>query len=111
LKSNKVVAVEITKENVLPMEAWKNNIALKREEETLSNYYSLLGFHELVVEAHSMIMELQNTEVCQDLGLRAKALLKEFQKRTKAQSTGLASAIGQVTKTLEINVERLMALN
>jgi len=92
------------------MATWKKNIEERKEEEALSSYYSLLGFHDLFVESQTLIMELQNKEVCNDMALRAKGILKEFQKRTKSQSTGLASAIGQVTKTLEINVERLLAL-
>ncbi|EQC48534.1 hypothetical protein M901_2309 [Bacteriovorax sp. DB6_IX] len=111
LKRNTVVAAKIEKSNVLPMNAWKQNIEMKKEEETLSSYFSILGFHELFVEAQTLIIELQNKEISRDMGLRAKSLLKEFQKRTQNQSHGLSAAIGQVTQTLEKNVERLIALN
>ena len=108
---NKLTAVEINKENVLPIDSWKTNIAVKKEEKALAEYYSLLGFHDLVVDAHSMVQELSNKELCKDMGLRAKALLAEFQKRTQSQGSEHSKGLAQVAQSLTNNVQRLLALN
>lgn len=95
---------------VLSLNSWKNEISKNKEESTLIEYYKLLDFHGLFLEVHAMILDLQNKEICEELALKSKVLLKEFQSRTKSSDSPISGAIQTLTCTLEQNVNRLMAM-
>ena len=58
-------------ENVIPMDAWKLALHLKREEKSLLDYLNVLSFHELMNESKEIVMELEKESYNDDLALKA----------------------------------------
>ena len=99
--------LNLNKENVIVLNAFKKNQELIQEEKSVKAYFKLLGFNELVSEANSMIIEIQNKTMNNDLALRSKTIVREFKTRSSAANPLMAKALGQISQNIEKNISLL----
>ena len=98
---------EISKEDVVSLSVYKRFQETVNEEKTMKAYYKLLGFNQLVSEANTMIIEIQNRTMNDELALRSKTIVAEFKRRTGSSHPLMAQALGQISKNIEKNINLL----
>ena len=83
------------------------SIIMASEEKAIKTYYKLLGFNELVTEANSMVVEISNKEMNDDLAMRSKNIIKELKSRSSKINPILADVFSQISQNLEKNISLL----
>ena len=106
---NNLVQVDINSgSNIVSLIGYKSNQKRQSEEKSASKYYNLLGFNELINEAQSVILELDNKDLTYDLALKSKSILNEFKNRSKGLNPLLSKAISDIAKSIETNISGLV---
>jgi archaellum biogenesis ATPase FlaH len=92
-------------ENVIPMDAWKQALHLKREEKSLLDYLNVLSFHDLMNESKEIVMELEAESYNDDLALRARMIIEEISGRLSHYSGEVTLMLNGMLKNLEEKIQ------
>jgi hypothetical protein len=94
-------------ENVIPMDAWKQALHLKREEKSLLDYFNVLSFHELMNESKEIVMELEKESYNDDLALKARLIIEEISGRLSHYSGEVTVMLNGMVKNLEEKIQSI----
>lgn len=95
--------------NIIHINQWNHQLKLREDRQSLSRYYRLLSFHELIGESKELVREIKNNkDYCQLLTLKSKLILKEFSSRVGIDSKELSNLINLMSHQIE---SRTIALN
>lgn len=87
-------------DNILPLEAAKENKKLKAQIKEHSRYLKALSFSQIIDETSSIIEELNNSGPTQEMIQKSKITLEEFAKRIKS-SHGPSESFIKMKKKLQ----------
>lgn len=87
--------------NVIPMDAWKQALHLRREEKSLLDYLNVLSFHDLMNESKDVVKELETAPLTDDITLKTKLLTEEISARLSHYSEEISLMLSSMIKNLE----------
>jgi hypothetical protein len=58
-------------------------------------------------EAQALLLEINNSDFKEDLALRSKGILNEFQSRTRGMNPLVSKAIKDISKNIQLTIAQL----
>lgn len=95
-------------ENVIPMDAWKQALQLRKEEKSLLDYLNVLSFHDLMNESKDVVQELETEPFNEDLALKTRLLIEEISGRMSHYSDEITVMLNSMVSNLEEKIQRMV---